>query len=97
MNHWQNTQTVITWFKSIDNKRSSSFIKLDIMNFYPSITKELLTKSINYSQCISTIEEEAITAIFHARKTLLFDKTSISFKKDNPDIDVTMGSYELKC
>ena len=59
--------------------------------------KELLTKSINYAQSITNIEEEAITAISHARKTLLFDKTSISIKKDNPDIDVTMGSYELKC
>ena len=28
INQWQNTQTVITWFKSIENKRSSSFIKL---------------------------------------------------------------------
>ena len=97
MNQWQNMQTVITWFKSIENKKSSSFIKLDIVSFYPSITKELLTKSINYAQSITNIEEEAITAISHARKTLLFDKTSISIKKDNPDIDVTMGSYELKC
>ena len=97
MNHWQNTQAVITWFKSIENKRSSSFIKLDIVNFYPSITKELLTKSINYAQSIITIEEEAIKAIFYARKTLLFDNTSIWIKKDNQDFGVTMGSYELKC
>ena len=97
MNQWKNTQAVITWFKSIENKRSSSFIKLDIVNFQPSITKELLTKSINYAQSIITIEEEAIKAIFYARKILLFDNTSIWIKKDNPDVDVTMGSYELKC
>ena len=97
MKYWQNTQAVITWLKSIENKRSSSFIKVDIVNFYSSITKELLTKSTNYPQAITTIEEEVITAIFHARKTLLFDKTSIWVKKDNPDFDVTMGSYELKC
>ena len=57
MNQWQNTQAVITWFKSIENKRSSSFIKFDIDNFYPSITKELLTKSIRYAKSITTIEE----------------------------------------
>ena len=49
MNQWQNTQTVITWFKSIENKESSSFITFDIVDFYPSITKELLTKSMNYA------------------------------------------------
>ena len=91
---YTHTQAVITWLKSIENKRSSSFIKFDIGNFYPSITKELLTKSINYAKSITTIEEEVITTIFHARKSLLFDKTSIWVKKDNPDFDVTMGSYD---
>ena len=71
------TQAVITWFKSIENKRSSSFIKFDIVDFYPSITKELLTKSTNYAKSITTIEKEVITTIFHAHKSFLFDKTSV--------------------
>ena len=83
-----------TPLKSIENKRSSSFIKFDIVGFYPSITKDLLTKSINYAKSITTIEEEVITTIVHARKSLLFDKTSVWVKKDNPDFDVTMGSYD---
>ena len=94
MKQWQNTQAVITWLKSIDNKRSSSFIKFDIVDFYPSITKELLTKSINYAKSTTTIEDEVITTIFHACKSLLFDKTSVCVKKDNPDFDVTMGNYD---
>ena len=53
--------------------------------FYPSITKELLTKSIHYAKSLTTIEEEVITTISHAYKSLLFDKTSIWVKKDNPD------------
>ena len=61
-------QAVITWFKSIENKRSSSFIKFDIVDFYLSITKELLIKSIYYAKSITTIEEEVITTISHARK-----------------------------
>ena len=94
MNRWQNTQAVITWFKIIEKKQSSSFIKFDIVNFYPSITKELLTKSINYAKSITSIEEKVITTIFHDRKSPLFDKTSIWVKKDNQDFDVTMGSYD---
>ena len=94
MNQWQNTQTVITWFKSIENKESSSFITFDIVDFYPSITKELLTKSMNYAKSLTTIEEEVKATIFHARKSLLFDKTNVWVKKDNTDFDVTMGSYD---
>ena len=40
------------------------------------------------------MEEEVIATIFHARKSLLFDKTSTWVKRDNPDFDVTMGSYD---
>ena len=64
------------------------------MDFCPSITKELLTKSINYAKSITTIEEEGITTVFHARKSLLFDKTSLCVKKDNSDFDVTMRRYD---
>ena len=63
-------------------------------DFYSSITKELLTKSINYAKSTTTLEEEVITIIFHTRKSLLFYKTSIWLKKDNPDFDVTMGTYD---
>ena len=89
------TQAVITWFKSIENKRSSSFIAFDIVDFYPSITKKLLAKSINYAKSIVIIEEEeVITTIFQARQSLLFDKTSVWVKKDNSDFDVTLGNYD---
>ena len=44
MNQWQNTQAVITWFKSIENKRSSSYIKFDMVDFYPSIAKGVTYK-----------------------------------------------------
>ena len=63
------------------------------MDFYPSIIKELLTKFINYAKSITTIEE-VITTIFHACKSLLFDKTSVWVKKDKSQFDVAMGSYD---
>ena len=64
------------------------------MNFYPSISKELLTKSINYAKSVATIEEKVITTVFLARKLLLFYKTSGCDKKDNSDFDVTKGRYD---
>ena len=84
VNQWCNTKSVIEWFKAIKNKSKSSFIKFDIVEFYPSITKELLSKAIEY----------ALKTIYHARKSLLFDKNNVWVKKDNPEFDVTMGSYD---
>ena len=43
LNQWKNTQKVIDWFKSIDYKQYYNFIMFDIKDFYPSISKELLT------------------------------------------------------
>ena len=49
VNQWRNAKSVIEWFKSviewskaIKNKSKSSFIKFDIIEFYPSISKKLL-------------------------------------------------------
>ena len=54
----------------------------------------MLTKPINYAKSITTIEEEVIKTVFHAGKSLLFDKTSFWVKKDNSGFDVGMGSYD---
>ena len=58
MNQWRNTKSVIEWFKAIKNKSKSSFIKFDIAEFYLSISKELLSKAIEYAQSVTTIEEK---------------------------------------
>ena len=69
-------------------------MKFDIVEFYPSISKELLSKAIEYAQSVTTIEEKVIKMIYHAPKSLLFDKDTVWVKKDNPESDVTMGSYD---
>ena len=52
------------------------------------------SKSIEYAIYVATIEEKVIKTIYHARKSLLFDKENVRVKKDNPVIDVTMGNYD---
>ena len=42
VNQWTNTKQVIDWLKHIQNKNKMSFIQFDIVEFYPSITYELL-------------------------------------------------------
>ena len=53
---WRNMSSVISWFKRIPSKEKSKFIKFDIVDFYPSITEELLMKSLNYAKSIEAIE-----------------------------------------
>ena len=81
MNQWRNTKSVIEWFKATKNESKSSFIKFDIVDFYPSISKELLLKAIKYAQTVTNIQEKVIKMIYHARKSLLFDKGNEWVKK----------------
>ena len=94
VNQWRNTKLVIKWFKAIKNKSKCSFIKFDIVDFYPSISEELLSKAIAYAQSVTTIEQKVIRTIYHSSKSLLFDRDNVWIKKDNPEFDVTMGSYD---
>ena len=60
LQQWRNTSSVISWFKQIPSKEKSKFIKFDIDHFYPSITEELLMKSLNYAKSIEAIDEKVV-------------------------------------
>ena len=94
VNQWINMQAVITWFKNIKSKSSSSFIKFDIVDFYLSISEDLLLKAINFSKSITPIQDKLIENILHSCKALLFNKNDVWVKKDNLDFNVIMGSYD---
>ena len=72
LNQWKNTDIVIKWFKTIENKRETSFIIFDIESFYPSISPELFNKSIDFAKSIHNISDNDLNIIINARKTLLF-------------------------
>ena len=44
---WRSTGEMLEWFRSLKEKKKLSFVQYDIEAFYPSITKDLLMKSIN--------------------------------------------------
>ena len=46
-NLWKNSMDTIDWFRKIRDKKRSTFVEFDIIEFYPSITKELLVWSLN--------------------------------------------------
>ena len=61
----------------IEDKHKRKFIKFDIAEFYPSISENLLNKSIAYAKSFTKIEDNAINAIKLARKSLLLNKTGL--------------------
>ena len=46
----KNTEDVIEWFKSINEKRLSRFVIFDIKDFCPSIKESLLKQSLNFAE-----------------------------------------------
>ena len=92
-NLWKNTSAVVEWFKSIDKKAEHTFIVFDIVDFYPSITEDLLRQALSFARAHVQIQENEIDIIMHARKSLLFDDGQEWVKKDGT-FDVTMGSFD---
>ena len=90
---WKDTREVIEWFKSVTNKQKHKFIVFDIKFFYPAIMKDLLTKCLKFAEEKFQISNDDKKIIFHARKSLLFNKEGTWMKKDGL-FDVTMGAYD---
>ena len=95
INQWKNTKAVLDWFDGIENKKEVAFVQFDIESFYPSITKELLDKSIQYAKEITTLSDEEVNIIMQSRKTLLFHNQDPWIKRDgDEDFDVPMGCFD---
>ena len=63
VNQWRDTNKVVDWFVNLKGKQNSSFIQLDIKEFYPSITERTLDKAISFASEHTTITAETICII----------------------------------
>ena len=95
LNQWRNTEEVLKWFNNIENKHECKFFKLDIVEFYPSISESLMHTALNFAKEHTPISEEETQIILHSRQSVLFDLNNNPWiKKGNSTFDVTMGSYD---
>ena len=95
VNQWRNSQSVIDWFKTINDKPNHIFISFDIAEFYPSITEELLDKAICWARTITPITDQQEKIIKHARTSFLLSNNDTWIKQNFKSLfDVTMGSYD---
>ena len=93
---WTDPQQVINWFKSIEEKHNMEFIKFDVKEFYPSITEELLEKSIRFGQKHCEMNEKDIKIVYNAAQSVLYHNEQVWVKRKegiNPTFDITMGGY----
>ena len=67
-------------FKYIVKKKNKFLFQIDIMGFHPSVTKELITKSIDYAKSITAIQEEVIKTIVYAKNHFYLIKAMSRFK-----------------
>ena len=80
--------------ETLPKNDKSRFIKFDIVEFYPSISEELLNRSNSFARSITTISDSVINIIHHSRKSLIFDRSVWVKKRSNSLFDVTMGSQD---
>ena len=76
-------------------KTRHSFISFDIVDFYPSISENLLDQALSWASSMSDISDEDFSIIKHARKSLLLTHGRPWIKNNNSNLfDVTMGSND---
>ena len=93
-NQWKNSASVIEWFKAIENKQHHSFICFDIVEFYPSISQDLLNRALDFASAYDNITNDERNIIIHAKNSILIHKQHTWQKKGDTTFDVTMGSYD---
>ena len=78
------------WFNKIENKSTKIFIKLHIVDFYPSITKQIVTNATNFVKTYTNISNEEVNVIIHACKLVLSHKTKL-WSKSSSNSNFAMG------
>ena len=93
-NLWKNSLNTIDWFKQIRHKSKATFIQFDIIDFYPSISKDLVIKSINHAKNFIEITDEQIEIILNCRRSIITNKNVTWIKNYIDNFDVSMGAYD---
>jgi hypothetical protein len=72
-----------------------SFITFDVVDFYPSISEQLLRDALEFASQFDDISEEEKAIIIQAKRSLLFSNETAWCRKASKSLfDVTMGSFD---
>ena len=93
---WTNTDQVLSWFIGLEEQKYS-FFKFDVVDYYPSISEELVIKSLNFANNYISVPAEDLSLIRNACKSVLCEQGALWCRKGvnttNSLFDVAQGSY----
>ena len=73
LNQWKNTRAVVNWFSGIEHKERYMFIAFDVVDFYSSISVDLLNAALQFTSSYVNITDEEHHIILHVKKSLLYN------------------------
>ena len=95
LNQWKNTSAVLKWFNTFEHKEKCSFIAFDVIEFYPSISVDLLNSALDFASKHCSITADQREIILHAKESCLYQSGEPWSKKCSSNLfDVTMGSFD---
>lgn len=95
VNLWRNTGDTLDWFAKIGQKSEYRFVIFDIVEFYPSISAELMNKALDFASKYTPVSDNDRHIINHSKSSLLRYADEFWGKKANSNtFDVTMGSFD---
>ena len=95
LNLCRSTKEAISWFANLQEKSKLLFIKFDIEAYFPSISRILLSKAIDFVRSFDFLTEFEEELIMHCRRGVTIGNNGeIWLKAQDQDFDVTMGSKD---
>ena len=86
---------MLQWSENLPNESRCAFITFDVVEFYPSISEELLECGLDFAANYVTISDVDRNIILQAKQSLLFNNGNPWKKRNtNTTFDVTMESYD---
>ena len=77
---WTNTDQVLSWFIGLEEQKYS-FFKFDVVDYYPSISEELVIKTLNFADRYISVPAEDLNLIKNACKSVLCEQGANSVEQ----------------
>ena len=94
LRQWRRTKEARDWFIGLRQKHTLTFVKFDVEAMYPSISEELLAKSLEWAGTLVEVTGEQVETINATKKALLYSEGQPWTKRGEKNFDVPMGSFD---
>ena len=88
----KNSDSTIDWFMKLEDKRKLRFLQFDVVDFYASITPQILESSLTFAARYTPINQLTKNTIWQAN-SFLFSSQQAWVKSKGGTFDITMGDY----